>query len=148
LGVIIQATYQPGYNFKSDTTLSQLRRNAIEMLPAFRTQVIQNGGEVVDDGMFSLHFAVKYVKRVGLSETMAVSAQVAFHLLECPPQNLQVFRTTLLATHRVDEKAEIRQSHPVQEQDQHLQHFSIDRGVIGAQHLGADLVELPVASFL
>ena len=146
--VVVEPADQTRSDLVGNPALLELRKHAVEVLPALGTQMVEDARELGDDGLVGFHLAVKHAQRVRLRAALAVHAHRGLHAPERAPQHLDVFRPALRAAHRIEQQRETPKAHPFQEQQQHLEDFGVNRRVVGAQDFRADLVELPVTPLL
>ena len=91
---------------------------------------------------------VENAQRIGLQAAPAVLAQPIAEGLEETAQGLAIGRAGLLVADRVQQHHQLGVAQLTEEPDQHRQQLGVPPGPRVADQLGADLVELAVASLL
>ena len=110
--------------------------------------MVENAGQLVDDGLVGCHFAIEHAQRIGRRTPLAIAAQARRHRFERGTQPLDVLRPAIVVAHRVDQQLETAEPGPPEDLDHHLDHFRVHRGRFRADGFRADLIELPVAARL
>ena len=101
-----------------------------------------------DNRLTLLIFAIQHAHRVALETGLAIFAQAIQRTGQIRFQFFPVYRTAHFATDRIQLHLEIRHVQAIQQREHQRNHFGVNRRMINAQRLRADLVKLPKTSGL
>ena len=123
------------------------------MLAAGLVEILADLRQLLDDRLVFRNFAVEHAQRIRLRPALAVGAHLVDHGLERLAQRFVIARAVGGTADGIQLQLPAAQTDFVEQRRQHLQHFGIARRRLAARarrpdDLGADLVELAIASLL
>ncbi len=119
------------------------------MLAAGIAETVGNMRQLIDNGLLFRQLRIQHAQRIRLDAPLAIGAQLVAHFLQFAAQPLHICRPAILISDGIDVELCARQIHTSKKCQQHLDHFRIERRMVGRpQQLRANLIELPVPPFL
>ena len=146
--VIVQTAYHARPDLGFDAAALQEPAHRREVVAAWLTQMVQNAGKPVDDGLVGLHLAIQHAQGVGFGAALAIAAHSRSHGFQLLAQALDELRAAIVVAHGIEEKPEIRQAGAAEQFHHHLDDFGVHQRRFRPDGLRADLEELAVAALL
>ena len=118
------------------------------MRGARRAEAVAHHRGPLDDGPAVRHLAVEETQRIALEAAMAVTTErVEMREAELP-QALAVGRAARGVAERVQLDPRPARAHLIEVADEPDEQLGVGQGVVAAEHLGADLIELAIPAAL
>ncbi len=144
-GVVVEAAHEPGVERRLDAERGQPAANPLEVVAAVVADEVEQHRTGVGHRHALLALAVEDAQRVLGPGRAVLVAELGLVARQVVAQQLDVGRAALAVAHRVDVEADPGHADRGVEARGERDDLDVDRGVVGAERLDAELVVLAVA---
>src|SRR5438094_4169826 len=147
--VIVKATHEPPILAVDYAAHFELMLYGGVVRGALFAEVIGDVRQRGDDGLLAFEFGIENAQRIRFDAPLAVRAELVLHFQERGAQLFNIFGAAFAAADRINIELNALQFQAVIKRHHHFDDYGVDgRSVAAAQYLRANLIKLPVASFL